>query len=173
MKVHVEIPGTGRTYCGKAFTDRVYKPSVRPCETCMGLSHPDSKTGVMLAQAVQSGAKVKTLKLTPAVEDLGGLPAKPPRKELTQHDLDVVKRSVKQAMSGGYGQVYGWCGEGFKEHWADSITLLIVTGREGVHDADWVHQLRLAVYRELKLETVDVASPFRMADLSKPTGDKR
>ncbi len=166
MKVHTEIPGTGRTYCGKPFTDRVYKPSVKPCQTCMDLSHPDSKTGVMLAQAAQSGAKVKTLKLVPTAEDLSGLPVKPARKELTPHDLVVVKRAVKSAMSGGYSQVYAWFGEGAKEHWADSIALGIVTGREGVHDADWVHQLRLAVYRELKLDTVDVASPFRMSDLT-------
>jgi hypothetical protein len=68
-----------------------------------------------------------------------------------------------------FGKVYAWFGEGAKEHWADSITLGIVTGMEGVHDSDWVHQLRLAVYAELRLETVDVATPFRMSDL---TGSK-
>jgi hypothetical protein len=91
------------------------------------------------------------------------------RKKLNKHDLDIVKRAVKQAMSGGYSQVYAWFGEGAKEHWADSIALGIVTGMEGVHDSDWVHQLRLAVYAELRLETVDVATPFRMSDL---TGSK-
>ncbi len=92
------------------------------------------------------------------------------RKELNGHDLDIVRRSVKLAMGGGYSQVYGWSGLGFKEHWADSIALGIVTAREGAVDTDWVHQVRLAVYMELGLEVVDVATPFRMSDL---TGDKK
>ncbi len=94
---------------------------------------------------------------------------KTPCKELSKHDLEIVKRSVKTEMGGGYGQVYAWFGTGAKEHWADSIALGIVTAREGVLDTDWVHQVRLAVYVELGLETVDVAFPFRMSDL---TGSK-
>ncbi len=94
------------------------------------------------------------------------------RKELNKHDLANVQRSVKTAMSGGYSQVYAWFGEGMKEHWADSIALGIVTAREGMVDTDWVHQVRLAVYRELKLETVDVATPFRMSDFTKPREPK-
>lgn len=88
------------------------------------------------------------------------------RKELNAHDLGIVKRSVKLAMGGGFSQVYAWFGTGAKEHWADSIALGIVTAREGAVDTDWVHNVKLAVYSELRLDTVDVATPLRMSDLT-------
>ena len=81
-------------------------------------------------------------------------------KNLTAHDLSLVKRSV-DGLIRGYRQVYQWAGEGFKEHWADSIALDIATARDGVIDTEWLFALKLAVYRELGLDTVDVATPVR------------
>lgn len=83
-----------------------------------------------------------------------------PRKTLSAHDLKIVKRQV-DSMIRGYRQVYQWAGEGFKEHWADSIALNIATAREGAIDTEWLFALKLAVYEELGLETVDVAVPVR------------
>lgn len=82
------------------------------------------------------------------------------KKELTAHDLRLVKRQV-DSMIRGYRQVYQWAGEGFKEHWADSIALSIATAREGVIDTEWLFELKLAVYRELGLDIADVATPVR------------
>lgn len=80
---------------------------------------------------------------------------------LTAHDLRIVKDAVKNEMGGGYRQVYQWAGEGFKEHWAASIALNVVTAREGSVTTDWVFQVKMAVYRELGLSTEDVAAPVK------------
>jgi hypothetical protein len=133
------------------------------------LLHAHATIGIMKAKKTRS-KKVTRIKMIPTREDMSGFPVdmgpRPARKELNKHDLEIVKRSVKLAMGGGYSQVYGWSGLGFKEHWADSIALGIVTAREGVVDTDWVHQVRLSVYVELGLETVDVATPLRMSDIA-------
>lgn len=83
-----------------------------------------------------------------------------PRTDLSPRDRILIKREVSRALH-GYEQVYAWSGEGFKEHWADSIALGIATAREGIIDTEWLHEVRLAVYRELKLNVVDVATPVR------------
>jgi len=102
-----------------------------------------------------------------------GVPNVSLRKSLSKHDLEVVKRSVKTAMSGGYSQVYGWAGVGFREHWADSIALSIIIVREGAVDTDWVHALRMAVYSELGLDTADLPTPWRASDVLGSKGDQK
>lgn len=82
------------------------------------------------------------------------------RAKLSAHDLTIVKNAVKNHMSGGFRQVYLWSGEGFREHWADSIALNIVTAREGSVTTDWVFEIKLAVFRELGLDLADVPTPM-------------
>lgn len=76
------------------------------------------------------------------------------RTTLNAHDLWLVKSGVRDVKSGGDRAVYQWAGIGFKEHWADSITLKLVTGREGSVTTEWVFALKCAVYAELEIETM-------------------
>jgi hypothetical protein len=83
------------------------------------------------------------------------------RTVLSPHDRALVKRAVTTELGGGYRQVYQWAGEGFKEHWADSIALGVATAREGVIDTEWLFEVKMAVYQELGLSASDVPVPVR------------
>lgn len=69
---------------------------------------------------------------------------------LTKHDREVVKNAVR-SMRIGYGQVYQWAGDGFQEHWADSIALGIATARDSEFSGQWLFELKMAVWEELGL----------------------